>query len=102
MWQAYLATRGETPERYGRPLSSWHFCDKEQDTDECVRLVLAGRKQATSPSLWSFEGRGEPLPRVGDEHVVTNCVYSPRPDARMQATMGRAMQPDHGQTEAQP
>ena len=72
MWQAYLATRGETPAGAHQPLSSWHFCDNEQDADECARLVRAGVKRATSPSLWYFQSRGELPPRVGEEHVVTN------------------------------
>ena len=50
----------------------WHFCDNQPDADECARLVLIGKKRATAPSLWSFEAQGEPLPAVGDLHVVTN------------------------------
>jgi uncharacterized protein YhfF len=72
MWGAYLATLGNPSGVARRPLSAWHFCDNEQDADECARLVLSGLKRATAPSLWYFESRNEPLPQVGDVHVVTN------------------------------
>lgn len=72
MWRAYLATLGETPESFSGQLSSWHFTDNPADADELVELVKRGRKTATSPSLAYFESRGEPLPRPGDLHVVTN------------------------------
>ena len=72
MWRAYLAAGGQSsPQPLPQP-PHWHFCDNEQDANECARLVLAGRKRATSPSLWSFESRGEPIPQVGELHVVTN------------------------------
>jgi uncharacterized protein YhfF len=72
MWRSFLALQRENPETTGHRLSCWHFCDNERDADECARLVMAGVKQATSPSLWYFESRAEPLPAVGDLHVITN------------------------------
>jgi uncharacterized protein YhfF len=35
-------------------------------------LVLAGRKRATAPSLWSFALTGEDLPEVGQLDIVTD------------------------------
>jgi uncharacterized protein YhfF len=49
----------------------WHFCDTQADADECARLVLAGRKRATAPSLWGLRHRGETVPTVGSLDVVT-------------------------------
>ncbi|CAA9239397.1 MAG: hypothetical protein AVDCRST_MAG42-1615 [uncultured Chthoniobacterales bacterium] len=72
MWRSFLHSRGETPETSQLRLSSFHFCDKEHDADLCARLVVAGVKRATSPSLWFFESRAERLPAVGDLHVITN------------------------------
>ena len=71
MWRAFLAANPDAAET-DRHLSSFHFCDNEHDANECARLVVAGLKRATSPSVWSFEIRGEPLPKPGDLHVVTN------------------------------
>jgi uncharacterized protein YhfF len=53
-------------------ISCWHFCDNQQDADECARLVLCGMKRATAPSLWSLEHAHERLPEIGDLHVITN------------------------------
>ena len=55
-------------------LSSWHFCDNENDANECADLVMNGIKVATSPSLWWYQASNEPLPRVGDLNIVTNWV----------------------------
>ena len=71
MWGSYLVAHGQDAASVPPP-GHWHFCDNEQDANECARLVLAGRKRATSPSLWYFESRGEPIPQVGEFHVVMN------------------------------
>lgn len=60
------------PGELDRPYSSWHFCDNERDADECAELAANGHKRATAPSLWGLLHAGEPLPRVGDLHVITN------------------------------
>jgi uncharacterized protein YhfF len=56
----------------GAPLPRvWHFCDNQADADECARLVLAGRKRATAPSLWGLQHRGDAVPAVGSLDLVT-------------------------------
>jgi uncharacterized protein YhfF len=72
MWRAYRAAVGDAPAVPAEPPAAWHFCDTEADADACARLVRAGRKRATAPSRWSLDARGEPLPRPGDLHVVTD------------------------------
>ncbi|WP_440876773.1 ASCH domain-containing protein [Thalassotalea sp. PLHSN55] len=54
-----------------KQLNYWHFCDNEQDADECAELVLKGVKKATSPSLWWFKANNEALPKVGELNIVT-------------------------------
>lgn len=71
MWQEFQLLE-PSPGGPVPPVSYWHFCDNQQDADECARLVATGRKRATAPSQWSFESRGEPLPRAGDLHVITD------------------------------
>lgn len=71
MWQEFLALQ-EPPSEEAPACSHWHFCDNQPDADECARLVVRGEKRASSPSLWSFESRQEPLPQAGDLHVITN------------------------------
>ena len=69
MWDEYRAAAGIAPDEPLPPV--WHFCDSQAEADECARLVLAGRKHATAPSLWGFLHRGEPVPTVGSLDLVT-------------------------------
>lgn len=73
MWQEFIGSSA-LPGDEERSISSWHFCDNEQDANECARLVLSGQKRATAPSLWSLEHAGEPIPRMGDLHVITDWL----------------------------
>lgn len=70
LWNAYLHASGGSLSTPVPP--AWHFCDNEPDANECARLVLAGQKRATTPSLWYFESRRLALPEVGDLEIVTN------------------------------
>src|SRR5215207_8344171 len=73
MWRAFLAWGGGADtELSAVPLSAWHFCDNQVDADACAVLACTGRKRATAPALWELHARGEPMPRVGAYHVVTN------------------------------
>ncbi len=58
-------------------LPSWHFCDNEQDANDCALLVLNGVKQATTPSLYWFKANNEALPEVGDLAIFTNWQGQP-------------------------
>jgi uncharacterized protein YhfF len=69
MWDAYR-TAANLPADTPLP-RVWHFCDTQTDADECARLVLAGRKCATAPSLWGLLHRGEPVPTAGSLDLVT-------------------------------
>jgi uncharacterized protein YhfF len=70
MWTAYHAKCARSAVSSLPP--AWHFCDNQADADVCAALVLAGRKRATTPSLWFFESRGLAVPAVGDLDIVTN------------------------------
>lgn len=72
MWADYLRQQSPPPPDFANAPPAWHFCGNEADADECARLVLAGKKRATSPSLWSFESSQEALPREGDLNIVTD------------------------------
>ena len=69
MWERYRAAAG-LPDDAPLP-AAWHFCDTPADADECARLVVAGRKRATAPSLWGLLHRGEPVPAPGTLDIVT-------------------------------
>jgi len=51
---------------------SYYFCDNEKDANDCAELVVKGIKQATATSLWWYNKHKEPLPKVGDQHIVTD------------------------------
>lgn len=49
-----------------------HFCDNEQDANECAKLVVKGVKRATTHSLLGLQMRKERLPKKGDFRIVTD------------------------------
>lgn len=71
MWAAFAEARPDLVDEK-TTYEAWHFCDNESDANELAELVLAGTKRATAGLLWSYEAEGEPLPEVGDLHVITD------------------------------
>ena len=57
---------------------SFHFCMNEKLANELLNLVLAGKKRATSSSLFAYEKEGSRLPQVGDLSIVTDWDGVPR------------------------
>lgn len=51
---------------------AYYFCDNKQDANECAKLVVKGIKQATATSLWWYKKHHEQLPKVGEQHIVTD------------------------------
>ncbi len=49
-----------------------HFCDNEKDANKCLKLVLSGKKRATSHSLLGLQYRKEALPKIGDFTILTD------------------------------
>lgn len=49
-----------------------HFCDNEKDSNTCLKLVLGGKKRATSHSLLGLQNREEVLPKIGDFTIITD------------------------------
>ncbi|MEM7380781.1 MAG: ASCH domain-containing protein [Bacteroidota bacterium] len=49
-----------------------HFCDNEKDANECLGLVIKGKKRATSHSLLGLQYRKERLPKIGDFTIITD------------------------------
>ena len=52
-------------------LEKGHFERTEKAANYLLKLVLAGKKKATSSSLWAYEIEGEAVPKVGDRCVIT-------------------------------
>ena len=48
------------------------FVENGLNADQTAKLVMKGRKRASSSSLLGLQLRGEPLPHVGDFWVITD------------------------------
>lgn len=71
MWENYLESIGESPNRANKKYTAWHFCDNEQDANELVELVVQGIKKATASLYLSYSNEDE-LPKVGDLSIIIN------------------------------
>lgn len=72
LWHAFLYSLREDIDITKLTYKVDRFGDNKQIADEAAYLVLAGKKRATSPSLWEFELVDEPIPRAGDYAIITN------------------------------
>lgn len=70
LWGDYL--RNHLEDVFHEAPKTTHFCDNEEDANECAKLVKAGIKKATSHSLLGMQYRKERLPKIGDYTVITN------------------------------
>lgn len=70
LWGDYLDQHLE--DAFHEAPKAIHFCDNEEDANECAKLVKAGIKKATSHSLLGLQYRNEKLPKIGDYTVVTD------------------------------
>ena len=74
-WEAFLQETGrpaDTP-----CLESFHFDLTEKWANELLRLVLEGKKRATSSSLTCYELEGARVPAPGDLSIVTDWAGEP-------------------------
>jgi len=70
LWSEFL---DKNPDNKGKEVPiSFYFCDNKKDADECANLVVKNIKRATATSLWWFEKNNEPLPKIGDQYIVTD------------------------------
>lgn len=75
-WRHFLSVTGrESALRY---YDCFHFCMDENNANELLALVLAGKKRATAGSLWAYEKEGVRLPQAGDFSIVTDWAGRPR------------------------
>lgn len=55
----------------------FHFEITEKWANELLRLVLAGKKKATSSSLLAYEIEGAEIPKAGEYSIVTDWYGNP-------------------------
>ncbi|WP_339654109.1 ASCH domain-containing protein [uncultured Salegentibacter sp.] len=70
LWEDFLTQNPQN--KLGEVPVSFYFCDNEKDANECAELVVNGIKRATATSLWWFKKNNKPLPRAGDQQIVTD------------------------------
>lgn len=69
-WQEFLAAKN-LPADTGY-VECFHFELSEYWANELLRLVMRGKKRATSGSLWGYEKEGDKLPEKGQYSIVTD------------------------------
>lgn len=57
--------------------SIYHFCSHKEDADNCARLVVEGKKQATTSLHALYELQEEDLPSVNDLSIITDYEKNP-------------------------
>ena len=70
LWEDFLTQNPQN--KLGEVPVSFYFCDNEKDANECAELVVNGIKRANATSLWWFKKINKPLPRAGDQQIVTD------------------------------
>ena len=74
-WEAFLLDTGRSADA---PCpEAFHFELTEKWANELLRLVLEGKKRATSSSLTCYELEGESVPAPGDLSIVTDWAGEP-------------------------
>lgn len=75
-WQGFLAAKGLPQDTQYTEV--FHFELTEYWANELLRLVMRGKKRATSSSLWGYEIEGDKLPVKGQYSIVTDWDGMPR------------------------
>lgn len=75
-WQGFLSAKGLPKETQYSEV--FHFELSEYWANELLRLVMRGKKRATSSSLWGYEIEGDKLPVRGQYSIVTDWDGIPR------------------------
>jgi len=73
----YLKSLSETERKKYQSFSSDYFCADEYNANLCAKLVLDGKKTATSSLKYWYESDKEPIPKVGHLQVVTTWSGEP-------------------------
>ena len=74
--QDFLKEKGMDPKT--KYIDVFHFELTEYWANELLRLVLEGRKRATSSSLLSYEIEGDTVPEKGSYSIVTDWEGVPK------------------------
>ena len=76
-WMSFLDSQSSSMGSNERFYESFQIGSDVEDADEGARLILCGKKTATSSLFWEYESSGKPLPKVGALSVVENGAREP-------------------------
>jgi len=75
-WNAFInATNRDVNSKY---VDCFHFDNTEEWANRLLGLVLVGQKRATASSVYFYECRKMPLPKIGDLNIITDWKGNPR------------------------
>lgn len=75
-WQTYLKV-SDTKISPDETYTIDEYGDSPELADELTQLILEGKKTATCCTLSEYEYEKEPLPKVGEKHIVVNGSKEP-------------------------
>ncbi|MCI6692400.1 MAG: ASCH domain-containing protein [Clostridium sp.] len=75
-WNRFLEKSGY--DKNTKYLEVFHFELTEDLANKLLKLVLEGKKKATSSSFEAYEKEGSNLPKIGDLSIVTDWDGNPR------------------------
>ncbi len=70
MWRAYRELAGSETTSGG--YEAWHFCSEAKEADALAELTRKGVKRGTAGLVKSYEAEKEPLPKIGEHHIITD------------------------------
>ena len=76
-WESFLGSHPDPTDAAARFYESFRVGSSERDANEAARLILEGRKTATSSLLCEYEQNDKPLPYVGALSVVEDGERKP-------------------------
>ena len=53
-----------------KDIPSWRFGDTKKEADYMLKLVISGKKTATSSLYESYQRKNVPLLKVGDKNII--------------------------------
>lgn len=103
-WSAYLESPEAPEDAPGRLYGTCRIGDSRESADAGARLVLAGRKTATSSLLWEYDAGGGAPPEVGALTILEDgarrpvCVFETyEVEVRPFAAVDAAFAADYGE-----
>lgn len=77
-WQRFLETRPDLLHLSSKKPDAWSFGNTPEMADDLVKLVLEGKKTATSSLMSVYRSGLEPMPVLGSYQIILDGKNNPR------------------------